>query len=259
MKLIKTAVISSLLSAFFVASTPIQAQETITILAEDGWPPFARADGTGITNSLVKAAYREVGIDVKYEVVPFIRLLKQLELGRGLAGFNIGKTPDVVNKYSYGKEPLFVESSDYFVLKDSPLLKYKERAQLPAKTRLGTIDGYMYGDFVATNPNSLVIQPVSRHDQNLKKMLAGRLDIVIMYSDVAKDLFKLKKYSDQLVQIFPGDNVPFFTAFSKTYPDSVRYMDLLDQGLLKIKANGKHGEIIEKCRDASSSTLPICQ
>jgi len=257
MKFLKSVVLASLLGTL-VVSTPIQAQEKITILAEDDWAPYARPNGTGITNSLVRAAYREVGIDVEYEVVGFLRMLKQLEYGRSLAGFNLAKAPSVINEFNFGKVALFDTPQHYFVLKDSPLLKYTDRSQLPAQTRLGTIHGYMYGDFLDNNTNKLSIQPVPHHEQNLKKLLADRLDIVIICAEVAKELFKSKRFSEQLVPIFPGDNVPTYTAFSKTYPNSKHYMDLLDEGITKIKQNGLHAKILENCGDVSSSKLEVC-
>ncbi len=49
--------------------------ETIKIAAEDDWIPYARADGTGLANEIIKAAFEAVGINVEYKVVPYARAL----------------------------------------------------------------------------------------------------------------------------------------------------------------------------------------
>jgi len=49
--------------------------ETIKIAAEDDWIPYARADGTGLANEIIKAAFQAVGVKVEYRVVPYARAL----------------------------------------------------------------------------------------------------------------------------------------------------------------------------------------
>jgi len=259
MKLLRLVTGVKFLALLLFVSIQASAKEQITILAENDWAPYARADGSGIANSLIRTAYREMDVEVEYTVVSFIRLLKLLKLGKALAGFNLAKTPDIADDYNFGQVSLFDTPQVFFVLKGSPLLKYSDRTQLPAKTRVGTIRGYMYGDFIDNNINHLSIFSVSHHKQNVKKLLAGRLDTFIISADVAKNLTTANQFSDQLVAIFPGENIPTYAAFSKIYPNSNHYMDLLDKGLLKIKKNGKHAQIMEQCAGVHSSNIKICQ
>ena len=46
--------------------------ETIKIAA---WIPYAKADGTGLANEIIKAAFQAVGVKVEYRVVPYARAL----------------------------------------------------------------------------------------------------------------------------------------------------------------------------------------
>jgi len=225
------------------------SNEVLTVLAENNAPPFSNPDGSGLSNSLVKAAYAEVDISVKFKVVPFVRLLKHLDRGEYVIGLNAAPTYEIRNKYYFNKEPLFSEPSSYYVLNDSPLLKLKQRDDLLPATRIGVIDGFEYGDFIHRNTNKLSIKKVQNHLQNFKKLVRGRLDAVLMFDSIAQDVLINSQYKYKLIKHFAGEELHIHAVFSKHHSKSTHYLRLLDSGLEKIRANGKYEEIITYCAD----------
>ena len=59
------------------------------LLVEDSWPPYARPDGKGLSNSIVRHAYRAVGLEPRIEVRPYARVLAEVEHGQADGCFNV--------------------------------------------------------------------------------------------------------------------------------------------------------------------------
>ncbi|WP_423049241.1 hypothetical protein [Undibacterium sp. SXout7W] len=58
------------------AKTIPSPPESIEIMVEDAADPFSKADGTGYANDQVVAAFSAVGVDIKFNVVPYVRCKK---------------------------------------------------------------------------------------------------------------------------------------------------------------------------------------
>ena len=78
-----------LIILFLLSSASVSFAETIILGAENDWVPYSNHDGTGMANEIVLAAYKAVGIDVKFQVGPYNRLLKMVRNGEILGAFNV--------------------------------------------------------------------------------------------------------------------------------------------------------------------------
>jgi len=235
------------------------ANESVTVLTENDWTPYSLPDGSGISNSLIRAAFNKVDIDTDFIVYPFNRVLDQLKNGQALAGVNLAKTAGQRDHYNYGQQFLFTVSSHFYVLKGSPLLKLNGKEQLDESKTIGAIAGYDYGDFIDLNKKGLNIQRVRSHEQNIKKLIAGRIDLLVLYEERANQLMSDTNFSDKVVRAFPVEDVEIYTAFSKTFPKSKHYMDLFDKGLEIIKSNGDYELIFANCGEKTTAkATPLC-
>lgn len=232
-----------------------ETKRTVTLGMEDSFPPYARADGTGMAPELIRAAYAAVGVDVKFEVKPYARILEEVESGALVGGFGVAKQPTTENKFIFGTEPLFIVKSHFFTKKGTRL--YKKGTHQPAQKpedlgsqeRVGLINGYEYGEAVEKNTHILVSR-VNTQKQNLDKLLAPipRLDAVVYFENEAADLFREEIAAQRLKQ---GDVVPAFestpsiihVAFSKKHPQTEMDVKFLDQGLKIIRNNGLYKKI----------------
>ncbi len=240
---------SKLIIGLFIVlclSVPPSYGETITLGAEDDWIPYARADGTGLANEIIAAAFKSVGIDVKFKVMPYNRILKLVEWGDLLGGFNVPLDEESKKKYVLGNMPLYHAVSAYYQNKEKSL-KGKNRDALVNKERIGVVLGYGYGDhFLQAVEKGNIIKEVSRSEKiNLKKLAVGRIDATIIYDKTASVLLKELGLEDKIEMVFQNETTPIFLAFSKKNPKSQYYADKLDKGMAKIKKDGTYQKIMD--------------
>ena len=220
--------------------------ETITLGAEDDWVPYARADGTGLANEIIVAAFKRVGIDVTFKVLPYNRILKLVEWGDLLGGFNVPLDEESKKKYVLGNTPLYDAVSAYYQDKSKPL-KGKNRDELVNKEKVGVVLGYGYGDhFLGAVEKGNIIKEVSKSEKtNLKKLSVGRIDATIIYDKTAAVLLKELGLEDKIEMAFQNETTPIFLAFSRKDPKSQYYAHKLDEGLAKIKQDGTYQKIMD--------------
>ena len=237
-------VFRGVLFVLLVLSTgSVRAAETITLGAENDWVPYSNQDGTGMANEIVQAAYKAVGIDVKFKVGPYNRLLKLVRDGELLGAFNVPKEKSNENEYIFGKTPIFTAQSAYYYNKDHPLSAHSKEG-LKNGEKIGVVFDYGYGDFFSDN-DKIVKIPVRSDQLNLRKLAKGRIDATILYDKTARKLLKEEGLSDRIVKAFDSESGDIYVAFSKSFPNAQHYADKLDEGLAVIKASGVLKQIMD--------------
>ncbi|HIJ39882.1 MAG TPA: transporter substrate-binding domain-containing protein [Deltaproteobacteria bacterium] len=219
-----------------MAAGSVWAAETIVLGAENDWVPYSNQDGTGMANEIVLAAYKAVGINVKFNVGPYNRLLKMVRDGEILGAFNIPKEKSNEKEYLFGKTPIFSAQSAYYQNVEHPL-SVTSKEGLKNGEKIGVVFDYGYGDFFSGNDR--IVKMEVRSDQlNLRKLAKGRIDATILYDKTARKLLKEEGLSDKIVKAFDSESGDIHVAFSKRFPNAQQYADKLDEGLAVIKASG---------------------
>jgi len=214
-------------------SSRLAQADTITIYAENGYTPFSNEDGSGLVNQRVIDAYALVGVDVKYQVLPFARLKQWLKNGRGLAGFSTVKTPEGTKAFLFGEQPIYHVVTKFFSAKKFPVIINGPQDLNNSQLNVGEVNGYMYHQEYY---DYTFIRHHAQSDENLIKMLLlGRIDLAYMTESVVEfHLNSMGLSPDSLI----GHNrigvvkVPLFVAFNKSHPKAQYYADLLDKGLI---------------------------
>lgn len=218
--------------------------ETLELGAEDAWPPYSNPDGTGMANDIVKAAYQAVGIGVVFNVRPYKRLEAEAKHGKFVGIFSVTRDASKEREFLWGNELLFVSQALYYHHKDRPI-NAKAVDELRQGERIGVILGYPYGEAFDRN-DRIVKEWVRSYEQNIDKLLANRLDAIVMNDKGAKKLLAEMRLTDQIVPAFPGMSSPQYVAFSKEHPRAEHYAKKLDEGLRIIKANGVYDRILKR-------------
>jgi polar amino acid transport system substrate-binding protein len=114
--------------------------------------------------------------------------------------------------------------------------------------RVGVTHGYDYGE--AFDSDATMLRDVAPSDlSSLRKLLAGRVDYVLVFDRVADDIAKThadlgKGFSLQGVLVEPN----LYISFSRTYPHIERIISQFDQGLAKVRSSGEYARIEARWR-----------
>jgi len=228
---------------WFWGSVPVCVAETITLGAENDWVPYANADGTGMSNEIVRASYKAVGIDAQFRVGPYNRLLKSVRDGDLLGVFNVPREESVEHVYLFGKKPLFRALSAYYQNPERPL-KATRKEELVHGETVGVVFDYGYGDFFSNNDRIKKVE-VRSDLLNLRKLAKGRIDATILYEKTARKLIKEDGLSGKAEKAFDSETADIYVAFSKAFPKAPYYADKLDEGLALIQADGTYQKIMD--------------
>lgn len=232
-----------LAALLFLAAMPFAAH-ALTLAVEDAWEPYAKADGTGLSADIVRAALGAVGVEVTFEAIPYARLLQEVQAGKYVGGFNVAREPSREDAFLWGREMLFLARAHYYHCR-SRLLAASSAEELQRGERVGVILGYEYGEKFHENQDITKVWG-KRHDQLLRMLQAGRVDTVILFEKTANLFLHEMNLHGEVFAAFPSEPSKIYVAFSRQHPMAVHYMEKLDEGLARIKASGEYQAILEK-------------
>lgn len=164
----------------------VSAQATVLELGvEDAAAPWSKKDGTGFANDVVKAAYRAVGIEAKFRVLPYARCKYLAKKGDIPACFSVSPEPHLEDDILLSRHPLFRLHYDYYHFLGAPL-HASGTEDLPPGTTVGIVNGYEYPPSVArVQEHGVKLEPSHDEVTNLRKLALGRIDAAILnYNDI---------------------------------------------------------------------------
>ena len=168
---------------FWGLSSDVTAEQ-ITLYAEDNFYPFSTQTGDGLSNRLVAAAYQSMDIDVQYEVMPFARLMRTLDQGKGLGGLNSKLNDENYPHLLYGKQPIYVGALQFYYHKDSPVSVTQISDINNPLLVLGQVNGYYYPPIMKESNSHK--QQVQSDQHLIRMMLLGRVNAGLMMEKVVE-------------------------------------------------------------------------
>lgn len=230
----------------------------------DEWPPYEYVEGaagndfvTGFSTEVILAVFNKMNIQVKDRIslFPWVRGEIMLLNGELDMLYSAGSNPDRAQIVHYPKESLMETSWSFFIRKkDEGKLKYESFDDLKGK-KIGVVRGYYYSpeflEFIRTEKN---FEDVAYDDQNLKKLVHGRLDYIVM--DKMNGFYLIKKMglSDKVVAIKkPLNTVSIYAIFSKETVEK-SFVDSFSAALGEFKTSFEYKLIYKKYFSDPSST-----
>ncbi|WP_157826743.1 substrate-binding periplasmic protein [Colwellia sp. 12G3] len=208
----------------------------VTLAVENSWPPYSNNQGNGISKEIIKKAYHAVNVEVKFIVVPYARALHMVKIGSADGAFNVTKQANTERVFNFGEEYLLQAKASYYYYKDS-VFDFSSATNIPDGTTIALILGYEYGDTFQQNRHRFNEVRVGTQEQIVQLILKKRVDMAIMFDEVAKDTMTnmgLKHSSIKQGQINHQSDI--YVAFSKIN-DTKEMMSLLDEGLRRVKSS----------------------
>lgn len=239
-----------LLCAGVAGSASLRA-ETITIGAEDDWPPYSyRVAGhdepQGLTPRLVRQAFASQGVSVRFRTLPFARCMLEAEKGTVMACFNATRTAANEARYHWHPTPMFEEELAIFARR-SPDTSMPMRQLVQEDLRgssVGITVGYTYPTSFMSDPR--IQRKPATSDGNLLHMLAaGRVDYILVNTLPAWYRLQVDPALSGQVQRVGRISVDgFWLGFTRARPEGERLAHAFEQGLRAIKRSGEHQRML---------------
>ena len=228
--------------------------DVLTIRADEWFPynglPESALPGYGI--EIAREIFEETGYTIDYRTINWARAVKMTLAGQ----FNcvIGATSGDIPQAIFPEEAIGISHNAFFVKKGSKW-KYEGIDSLK-KVSLGIIKSYSYGGevdtYIKTVSNPTQVQVVTGDTPlilNIKKLLAGRIDVIVEDQNV---------FQAKVIEMGVADRVELagigkedksnhlYIAFSPKDPKSKEYAKIFDDGLRELRTSGKLQEILDK-------------
>ena len=226
--------------------------DEITIRA-DSWCPFTCEPGSKTPGYLIEIATRvfeQAGHHVDYQFLPWPRAVSAVESGEfnAIAGGGIADTPGFVLSQPLG------DVTTTLAVRKGERFDYKGPESL-AGHRLGAVTGVIswgggIDEYIAEykdDPNRVDLTGgEDPYAANLRKLLVGRVDVVVDVAAVLKWLARGMHATDK-IEFIPVLREPdVFIAFSPANPKSAEYAAILDRGVARLRATGELQKILDR-------------
>jgi polar amino acid transport system substrate-binding protein len=222
--------------------------ETITLVSEDNWYPYAALkDGkiSGFAVDVIEAAYAKMNIKVEFVAAPYSRCLMLTKAGRALGCFDSLNDVTLAPDFLFHHEPLFKATIGIYA-RSKNQLRSVSASDLSGRT-VGVTHEYTYGD--AIEKDKKIVREVAPSDvSNLRKLLKERSEFSLVYTRIV-DYLQVAypdEFKGKIRQVGVAFEDNLYVSFSKIWPDSKRYANLLDQGLIAIRADGTYEKLEQK-------------
>ncbi|MES2071118.1 MAG: transporter substrate-binding domain-containing protein [Pseudomonadota bacterium] len=215
----------------------------VDIMVEGDAPPWSKPDGTGYANDVVVAAFKEMGVKVNLEVVPYSRCKAKVLSAEVAACFNMGWLSEFQGRLKFASEPLLQVNADLFENIHKPLPRpAKNKCRLPPGTTVGIVRGYEYPpQTVQLNSERIIFDEAPSDESSLKKLAKQRFDAAIIMTN------KLEPKNVKIVATNTEKQVRFAfncgiqtgsIGFSMKHPRGMELYRLYEDGYRRIKSNG---------------------
>lgn len=225
--------------------------EDVVILAENDFVPFSTPEGKGLSNEIVKEAFKAVNINAKIDVFPFARIMLMVKDGKAIGGFNAVPTDETKPDYLFGKEPIYTTHMSFYYNNEAPVVinsKEDISAKITASTKVGDVLGYIYPpEYVKLKDSkAFIVESVNSDEILIKKLAAKGNKLALMTVEVANYHIQKLGMKDKIGYGKYSWSAPLYIAFSKKHPKANYYLEQFDKGMALIKSNGLYKKILDK-------------
>ena len=236
----------SLFAAAAVAVSLFSAQamaETWVVHSEPEFPPYNfPVDGKhgGMDTEIIERVLAELGVEADHKLVPWARVVASVDENTTDLAYQFAPRPERFEMY-HMVGPHRAGQTIFLMNKDK-VISYETLEDLK-DYKIGTVIGYAYTPEF-DEAAFLQKEPVKDNETNIKKLAAGRLDLVIgdraTLAHIAKSegVYEQLQFSDKVLK-----EVPRYIAFPKAKGEKA---EKFAAKLEELKASGEIQKIIDK-------------
>lgn len=216
----------------------------ILLGAENSWPPYSDQHGEGLSTQLIKAAFAKSGLTPSFKVLPYARVLHDLQSGKIDGGYNVTLQKSTQDKYIFGQVPLVAVKSYWFFLPGKHA-QITSITDIPSNFRVGVIRDYEYGDLYENHRHRFDEVQVSQQSQIIRMLKQGRIEAAVMFDREADFALKEMKLEASIFdKRFLNHSGDVYVAFSHKSPRARWLAEQLDKGLNELKITGEYEQLL---------------
>lgn len=229
------------------------ARDTVTLVCEDDFAPYGyksqQNEAAGFATEVIVAAYKAVGVDVKFKIMPYARCMDLVLEGVEVGCYDTNNDEKSLKNYIFPDEPLFIGEMVLWARNDFDGEMDLERL-ISSGEVVGVTHGYNYdAPGVSFDYNDQIKKDSAPTvTMTLLKLLANRYNFAAVEKKVA--LLAIAKNKEELegkVKIVGEISHPgLYISFSKKHADGQKYSDLFSQGIRIIKQTGQYNYLEKK-------------
>jgi len=236
-------ILSFLTAAIFYSHVCFSQELTVSVVTD-----FEKEDGYLV--KITEEAFRRVGYEVNVEYLPWKRaLVMTMEQGRYDVLLGAYHTLERAEKMAYSEPIGWVEIS--ILTKTSSSITYNSIKDLEAYS-IGHINGASVNpEFDQAAKKYLKVEYVSNAEQNIEKLLRGRIDLLIDKKRNLQDIIERDYPADveELEFLEPPLEVDYFyNAFPTSRAGYEQKLSDFNKGLQMMKEDGTLDRISEKSK-----------
>lgn len=229
-----------LICVFLLIFSRAFPEQNALLIATLEYPPFIYSENGEVKGPVVdtvKAVFDSLGVKIQIEIFPIARGLSMVATGEVDAYFSLKRTPQRDIDLLFTKTPLLRQPFVFFTHKNSKIVWNGNiediqdyRIGVVAKTSYGPIfDGYLKDGLL------LNIEETQSFEMNIKKLIAGRVDIVINSYDVGQFIIKNLNPENEIIALSPPvEIINSYLAFTKARDYSALAADF-DKALINYR------------------------
>jgi len=242
----KISLVITLVSLLFSFNTSAENLK----LTNGEWPPFLSKDlkHYGVASHIVSEAFKNAGDEVKYGFFPWKRAFSSAQDGDNWIGSVIWSRSEERETNFLYSDPVIISKQVFFHRKgfDFDWNSYDDLG----KYKIGAAIGYFYGDEIenAEKDGKLRLSRISKEENNFKKLMASRIDLVVATIDVGYELLYKHFTPAQAALVTNHSKVTRETGYhlivSKKSSNAQAIIDRFNKGLKELKASGRYEKMV---------------
>ena len=214
-------------------------------LATLEYPPYAsqRLDDGGSIVALTRRAFALRGYQVRIDFLPWARVRAELDDGNYQGALALWPR-EVIEARLIASRPLFYSELGLFVRQDHRVDSHDLR-QL-AGQKLGIVRGYGYPQRILDA--GLVLEEAVDDISNLRKLQAGRFDMVLLERRVGEYLVAADPYLRGRLRWHGSvlERIPLLVGFVPARAGETDWSAVFEQGLRELHASGEYVQILRR-------------
>ncbi len=235
--------------------------ETVT-LASGEWKPFLSQSlpNNGIVAQVVKEAFDLEGINVLYEYYPWARAESLSSVGK-VDGTLIWSKNQKREQYHLYSAPVMKISIHFFYHQGNPL--HWDTLKDLVGRNIGITRSYAYGvDLLnAIKSGELKGEEATSDEQNLQKLVKGRIDLFPMHKEVGLYLIQNELSPEERKKLTyhpkPLTELDYHLMISKNTVNGPELIHKFNRGLSKLRKSGRYKTLVDQRYDWINNTSRV--